>query len=404
MKTIVEELSGFEDYLKARELSPKVVSMYRNWTRKFLEAHPEAMDVCEEVLSNLIADYAVSIPINSMTSNIGVANRHYWAFRFGKPYFKRIRLRDFPRNEAIEVELRAYTEYLENTGHLAQSTICARIRVVKQFLYCAFDGKPFSRDLFGIDVVQRHLSKTMAFVKPSTRRTIVSDIRSYARFLTRCGVKAADSVIRLSLAVPSWQGASMPKGISEADYRRLTKSFDTTRARGSRGLAMVLCMGNLGLRSSDVARLTLDDFNWRNGTVTVHHSKSISDRRLPIDAETGDAIVAYLTDFRPKTEAREVFVHLDNLRRGEPLPSKRIVAEIGYAATMAGIRNWHGTHSLRHAVATNMLNNGVNIKVIADILGHVRVQTTTVYAKVDIENLRKVAALWPEGDHHERLI
>ena len=145
-----------------------------------------------------------------------------------------------------------------------------------------------------------------------------------------------------------------------------------------------------------MALLELDDVDWANGVLHIRHSKSISDRSIPLDEETGEALEHYVLNGRPNdTGSRSLFLPEGLEEKGPQLTYRQVGGAISLLSEKAGVRN-AGTHSFRRAVATNMVNNGVPIKPIADLLGHEDIATTMGYLRVDIGSLRKVASPWPE--------
>jgi hypothetical protein len=160
--------------------------------------------------------------------------------------------------------------------------------------------------------------------------------------------------------------------------------------------AIALCFTALGLRAGEVARLTLDDVDGRAGRLTLAPGKTRRAHQLPLPAPLAAALVAYLQHGRPPTRSRVLFVH-HRAQRGQPLgPSGvRVAVRGGYARAGLGTR-FTGTHVLRHTAATRMLRAGVPLKEIADVLGHRSLDTSAIYAKVDLDALTAVALPWTE--------
>jgi integrase len=155
-------------------------------------------------------------------------------------------------------------------------------------------------------------------------------------------------------------------------------------------------MIDLGMRVGDVARLSLDDIDWRAGTMAVANHKRGRPYRLPLPKRLGQALADYLANARPSSERREVFLcHAQP--RGLPTTVHALKTAVRSAWKRAGLYDrFSGTHILRHTVATRMKQQGVALKSIADVLGHHSLQTTTLYAQVDLPALRSTAQPWPE--------
>ena len=155
---------------------------------------------------------------------------------------------------------------------------------------------------------------------------------------------------------------------------------------------MMLLLARMGLRAGEVAGLQLGDIGWRHGEITILGKPNRRDR-LPLPAEVGEAIAAYLRDGRPPAALdRSVFIRIKAPRRG--LTSGGVTQAVAAAARRAGLGMIHA-HRLRHSAATAMLAEGASLAEIGQVLRHRRPLTTAVYAKVNVEALRGLARPWP---------
>jgi integrase/recombinase XerD len=146
-----------------------------------------------------------------------------------------------------------------------------------------------------------------------------------------------------------------------------------------------------------VASLTLDDCNWRRGTICITGGKARRGRILPLSKRVGQALADYLRRGRPNTTCRAFFVR-HTVSAGTPLSNELIRGVVCRAfARVQGCAQWTGTHVLRHTAATRMHRRGASLKQVADVLGHLCLDTTALYIKVDLERLTAVALPWPEG-------
>ncbi|MDQ2791140.1 MAG: tyrosine-type recombinase/integrase, partial [Actinomycetota bacterium] len=187
-----------------------------------------------------------------------------------------------------------------------------------------------------------------------------------------------------------WKGATVPPRMSYKQVQALLDSCDRTTVRGLRDFAMLILLARLGLRAAEVAGLRLEDLRWRDGEVVVR-GKSRRTDRLPLPADVGDAVVQYLRKGRPVTEARTVFVTLVAPRR--PLHPAAVSQTVQRQCRRAGLPPVRA-HALRHALATNLLERGVYLPQISQLLRHADLATTSVYAKVDYPALRELAPAW----------
>ncbi len=392
-----EALLHYREFLQCNNHSENVVNMYFKRVRTFLEVHPEAIVVDKERLRKIIDGYIDSLPVNTGLGVTATAVRYFWTSLFGVKYFKRTQLIDFPRDQSIEEEAVAFEDYLRSLGRLKDNTILPRVRMVKLFLYCQYSNKGFKRESVNADDVRRHISETMSYTSASTKSGFSSNIRSYATFLETEGYENnAKAILKLPLRGPA-PNLRLPKCISDEDFAVLLEVAEGHEGRGLRDKAILLLMGNLGLRSCDVVSLTLDDVDWQGGIIHVCNSKSMTDRAIPLDSETGSAIEAYVLHGRSKDSSRSIFLPAGNEAAGNKLTFKQLGRRIRHLAEKAGLTDYCGTHSLRRAAATNMINNSVSIKAIADVLGHESIATTMGYLRVNIANLKQACSPWPEG-------
>lgn len=148
------------------------------------------------------------------------------------------------------------------------------------------------------------------------------------------------------------------------------------------------------MRSGQVCGLRLDDLDWRHETLRVRAAKDGRNTLLPLPPAVGEALIDYLRHGRPTWPAREIF-----LRARAPMGALRgnLTNIIKLYAQKAGLAlPSFSPHAWRHACATRMLVQGHALKTIRDVLGHRSIETTAIYTKVDIEQLRHAALEWPE--------
>jgi integrase/recombinase XerD len=231
-----------------------------------------------------------------------------------------------------------------------------------------------------------------AVVSVSATQYFVAGLRSFLRFCVIEGLVSTD-LSQAALPVTGRRRSPLPGGITGSDTKALLASCDRRSAIGRRDHAVLITLLQLGLRRSEVARLELDDIDWRAGELVVRGKGSRQDR-LPLPAEVGEAIAAYLQRGRPKTERREVFVRA-RAPMG-PIAAGTVSSTVRRACRRAGIAEV-GAHRLRHTMACEMVSAGVPLVQISQVLRHHTLQSTAVYARVDIQQLRLLAAPWPTG-------
>ncbi|MFN0301035.1 MAG: site-specific integrase, partial [Burkholderiales bacterium] len=162
--------------------------------------------------------------------------------------------------------------------------------------------------------------------------------------------------------------------------------------KGLRDYAILLLLSTYGLRAGEIARLKLDDIDWRADRFCVLHTKTATQSLLPLLPAVGDALLAYLRRGRPVTDAREIFIRTCAPYRGFAEGSS-LYTVIRGRLDAAGVQpvGKRGPHAFRHARAVSLLRAGVSQKVIGDVLGHRSAASTTPYLKLATEELRNVA-------------
>lgn len=220
-------------------------------------------------------------------------------------------------------------------------------------------------------------------------------LRLFVRFLIaegRCPV-GLEAAIPL---VPHWRLSSLPRYLQPEEVERTVASCNPASSMGKRDHAILLLLARLGLRAGDVVQLRLGDIDWTGAWLHVS-GKSRRETRLPLTQEVGDALVHYLRAGRPQTDSDRVFVRC-RAPFGPFATHHSVSVIVDGAMRRAGVipPGRGAAHLLRHSVATALLRQGTSLQDIATILRHRSIQTTQIYAKVDVSMLDQIAQPWPE--------
>ncbi len=186
----------------------------------------------------------------------------------------------------------------------------------------------------------------------------------------------------------------LPTVWSEDQIERLITSVDVTTPIGKRDYAIILLGARLGLRIGDILSLKIDDIDWDNKIITIIQSKTREPLSLPLPDDVGWAIIDYLKNGRPITDYTNIFVIHNAPYKGSPFKSTlrhNINKALKRAAIPIDKSKRYGWHTLRHSLATNLLQNNVDTSTISDILGHSDPQVAKHYLRVDLYGLRKCA-------------
>ena len=286
-----------------------------------------------------------------------------------------------------------YEEHLLNVRGLSRATRTLHRQLVQRLFRYRFPAGQIAWKDF-------HFSDCAGFLKqefarlPSreTQKVWLTVVRSVLRYLGEEGYISKGWEAALP-KITSYRQASLPRTLSDKQLHELWEASEGKDRRHLRYRALLLLCLRLGMRVGEVANIHLKDINWENGYLRVRGTKSHRDRTLPLPEDVGEALVAHLRAGRPRST--RVF---EPLR--PPFTTERIhnhvLNSLHYLFLTARITN-HGTHSLRHTSATSMVNKGASFKAVADVLGHKKVSTTLIYAKLDLKALMQVALPWPGG-------
>lgn len=296
---------------------------------------------------------------------------------------------------ALAELLASFQEYLRRTRGIQPGERRRYARYARAFIEQVVEPGPVDVSAFtAVDVIG-FVGSLVERYQPTTIRHAATALRSFFRFLRAEGLHSE----RLDDAVPAAtvrRLAGLPVHLEPDEVERLLDSLDRSSPRALRDRAMILCVARMGLRASEVVRIRLEDIDWRAAELRVSKRKTGRGALLPLVADVGEAIAEYIRDGRPATKSRHVFV-LHHLRVGEPATPQTLSDAVPAALEKAGIQApVRGPNLLRHTLATRLVRSGTSLKEIADLLGHRYLETTQIYAKLDIESLREVAQPWPE--------
>jgi integrase/recombinase XerD len=290
--------------------------------------------------------------------------------------------------------LERYRRYLTVERGLTAETARGYVDIVRPFVASRITagGRLELHELQAADVLGFLLAEN-GWRSRKSAKLLVSALRSLLGFLHVEGLTAR----ALAGSVPSvagWRLAGLPRGLDAQRVRRLLDGCDRATAAGRRDLAILTMLVRLGMRCGEVARLELDDVDWRSGEIVVR-GKGNRVERLPLPADVGEAIAEYLRNGRPAgAPGRAVFVRVKAPCRAlTPGGITQVVISAGKRAGLGEVT----AHRLRHTAAIELLRAGAPLQEIGELLRHRSVLTTAIYAKVDRDRLRELARPWPGG-------
>jgi site-specific recombinase XerD len=286
-----------------------------------------------------------------------------------------------------------YRRWLVAERGLAEATVIRYENLARRFLQTHSVGDGVEAEaLTGAEVVA-FLLRESERVSVGSAKGRVAELRSLLKFLFMRGLTPR----LLTTAVPpvaGWRETGIPKALPAGHVQLLLDSCDRADPVQARDYAILMVVARLGLRSIEVARLELDDIDWRGGRIILRGKASREDG-MPLPTDVGRALAEYLAEARPETSLRSVFISCKAPRRGI---RPDLVSDVTRrACDRAGLPRV-GAHRLRHTLATEMLRRGVKLLDIGQVLRHRDLATTALYAKVDLATLRSIAQPWP-GDN-----
>jgi site-specific recombinase XerD len=277
---------------------------------------------------------------------------------------------------------------------LTTATRRGYLAYIRQFLQWRFGRRSPRFDTLKSKELSVFMQSHAVWLKPGSLRALAAALRSFLRFLLFTG-RTEEPLAGAVLCPPPWPHSPVPQTLSEAQLRAFLKSFDRTQPLGRRDFAIALCLCRLGLRALEVASLQLEDVDWHAQTLHLQHTKIRRGRLLPLPSEVAKAIQGYLQAGRPPTDSPALFVrHRAPLCAGQG--SELVRSAMRSAFERYGMSNTR-VHILRHTVATLLHRRGVDLKIIADLLGHLSLDTTARYARVNLNELRQAALPWTAG-------
>jgi integrase/recombinase XerD len=296
-----------------------------------------------------------------------------------------------------------YRTWLREERGLADASIDALLWEARNFCswYC---GRTDSAGFVGLSSrdIDAYFETRALGLRRRSLKDVAERLRSFLRHVHRAGHNAQD--LAACVTTPSlYAYEAIPSVLSEDQIAAVLQSAQKDRSSlGLRDYAILRLLATYGLRAGEVARLKLNDIDWRAETLSIHHSKTGAHTLLPLMAPVGDALIQYLRHGRPQVaDLRTIFTR--SRAPYEPLSTSGIYSGVLRRMEAAGVKpgGKRGPHIFRHARAVSMLRASVSKKVIGDVLGHRSAEATNLYLKLATEDLRAIALEIP--GHEVRL-
>lgn len=293
----------------------------------------------------------------------------------------------------LELFLDGYREWMLRERGLAETTVRRYEWTAQRFLAQRGIGGDGSAAGVSSAEVNAFLLAESARCSVGAAKGRVAELRSLLRYLFVRGMTSG----QLAAAVPpvaGWHNTGIPPTVSPEQVQALLDSCDRGTANGIRDFAIIALVARLGLRSIEVARMELDDINWRTGEITIRGKARRLDT-MPLPVEVGNALASYLAEARASVDPGQRRLFLTGRAPRVPIRADLVGDVVERACRRVGMPVV-GPHRLRHGLARQMLTRGVVLTDISQVLRHRDLATTAIYAKVDLDSLRRVARPWPD--------
>lgn len=312
-------------------------------------------------------------------------------FRFRNPGC--IPFQPAPTSYPWQAWLDNFDQFLFQHRGLAPRSRMGHLKCARAFLIWQFGQAPADWPRVTTSHVWRYARQFTRGRKASTLNQDLCYLRRFFNFVRMRGACSS----QLAQAVPrfcNFGQAARREALTDAQRRTLLASFDRRSSEGVRNHCIALCMVDLGLRPMEVTRLSLADIDWGRNVLAVPSTKTDRGRQLPLVPRMAAALRVYVQHHRPSAQSDRLFVYHNTWFVGQAMRSRAIQQIISAACKRCGI-DQGSSYRLRHTFATRLHARGADLKQIADLLGHRHLQTTTIYAKVDLNGLRALALPWP---------
>lgn len=288
-----------------------------------------------------------------------------------------------------EEMVREHGRWMEQERGFSPMTIRTRRQVVERFFrWCDARGQRLAS--IGPEVIDSFLQAIGPRIARCTLLGITDALYSFFQFGAYSGwypKNLHESILRPKY----WRESGLPRSIAWADVERLVESVRSATPRDVRDRAVLLVLSTYALRRSEIAMLRVDDIDWKRRQLTVRRAKVGRTSVFPLAKPVSAALRRYIENVRPKTERPELFWNLRPPMR--PFLARTVTGIVERRMSEIGLaERYIKAHAIRYACATRLLEKGCSLKEIGDYLGHRNPDSTRIYAKVDLNSLRKVAA------------
>lgn len=396
-----ETIHNYEKFLENKGYSPQTIHTYT----KALEQAPDSWNTTEPYLlyehinRTLFDDNQSFSP--SVRHNIRPALSLLFQMQTGELFrnFDREQKYKTARNKELLEEFFIYSVEFKHITNMSAMAECHHVSVFLDSLL------PIPNDwsMLTADDISHYVCMTFKNLKASSIGRYITSLRNFFRFLEYKGHVINNSVLELPLTSADWQKSNVPITLTSDEENRLRLHYKNNNETGIRNNIIIQLMLDLGLRCSEIPNIMLNDIKWTNALIQIHDTKNNHSRQLPLSTELGQLLEEYILYYRPCIPDENHLLLRKYVNQYTCMSRENVRYVIRSAFGKENITGyWKGTHALRRTAASKIFNNGIGLKLTADILGHESLDATKSYIKVDFEHLKDVTIPWPGGDSDEK--
>jgi len=398
--TFEELTEAASKYLMDRGRSKQTIWIY-NWIWQRIKVFMDTRNL-KNVNSEIVAAYLIETYGNHQVSTLTKHEKHCYRCALCLAQFAET-------NKMIEIINRRETVVLtgefgklisQYVNHKKSLRLCDKtLRSYSWYLYrfqtFLYQNEIYSPEALSPLVIVNYVSVLLPDAA-GAKHLALSIIRNFLSYLYGIGRTTRD----LSLVVPRHnykKQAKLPSVYKREEVSLILDSIDRSTVAGKKDYAIIMLAVRLGLRASDISGLEFRHLLWSQNTISFQQRKTKETIRLPLTADVGEALIDYIKYARPIS--KDTFVFLEKNYPHHPIHSKRVSKTADRIILGSGVKvgdRRHGSHSLRHTMASTLLEKQVSLPVISSILGHSSIQTSMCYLRIDIETLRQCAIEVPE--------
>lgn len=403
MVTNLEQLINLcDDELKQREYSHGYYLRIHNTWKKLKEwCVGQGITEFTEIVGNNFCDIHYGCHLTPVRCAIPLrekirAIRMLISYQKSETFEFRCPRKVYEFNDALGTIATAYLDICKNERQNSRKTLDNKRFYLDSFCKYLSDRQLGVADL-SIDLIEKFFADMNYSL--ASRHNAASTIRLFLKYVF--DIHASDQDKSICVLPDTYKKhCKLPTTYEEDEIKELLSAAERGSAIGKRDYLIMLLAAEYGWRAGDITSFCFDDIDWDKNVIRFGQNKTDVPVEFPLLASVGNALIDYLKNGRPKTDAVQIIVSAENCNKGKPLASSTVHSVVTKYFRRSGIKGWknkkHGPHAMRHSLATNLLKKNVAMPVISTVLGHQNTDTTSIYISLDYDKLRQCVLPMPQ--------